>query len=48
MKSSWPTPLKSTIERILSAGLIHMNPMLSGYEVFLMQGVKFSRAYEPR
>ena len=33
--------MKSTTERILSAGLIRMNPMRSGYEVFLMQGINF-------
>ena len=48
MKSSWSTSMKSTTERILSAGLIRMNPMHSGHEVFLMQGINFSRAYEPR
>ena len=33
--------MKSTTERILSAGLIRMNPMHSGYEVFLMQWINF-------
>ena len=41
MRSSRPMSLKNTTERILSAGLIHMSLMRSGYEDFLMQGNKF-------
>ena len=41
MNSSWSTSLKRSYERTLSAGLIHMNPMRSGYEDVLMQGNQF-------
>jgi hypothetical protein len=34
---SLSTSMKRSNERTLSAGLIHMNPMHSGYEDFLMQ-----------
>ena len=44
MNSSQSTSLKRTTERILSAGLIHVNPMHLGYEDFLMQTGDFSRA----
>ena len=37
MNPSWSTSLKKTTERLLSAGLIHVIPMHSGYEDFLMQ-----------
>ena len=33
--------MKRSYERILSAGLIHMNPMHLGYEDFLMQQDNF-------
>ena len=33
--------MKKTAERILSAGLIRVNPMHSGCEAFLMQRVNF-------
>ena len=49
MRISWPTSLKGTFERNLSAGLIQMDPMHPGYEVFLVQWMKFSKEeYEPR
>ena len=37
MNASRSTSMKRSYERILSAGLIHMNPMHLGYEDFLMQ-----------
>ena len=37
MNFSLSTSMKRSNERTLSAGLIHMNPMHSGYEDFLMQ-----------
>ena len=44
MNASRSTSMKRSYERILSAGLIHMNPMHLGYEDFLMQKGDFSRA----
>ena len=41
MNSSLSTSLKRSHERILSAGLIHMNLMRSGCEDVLMQENKF-------
>ena len=37
MNFSGSISMKRSYERILSAGLIHMNPMHLGYEDFLMQ-----------
>ena len=41
MSSSRSMSMKRSYERILSAGLIHMNPMHLGYEDFLMQQDNF-------